>query len=143
MPDIYHDFPIDASPDRVFDAVSLPEGLDTWWTDSSAGVPASGNRYELDFGPGYVWGALVTRCEPGEAFELALTSADPDWTGTRVGFRLEAKGDKTVVRFHHSGWREGNQHYRTSSFCWAMYLRLLKRYVETGEVVPYAARLDA
>jgi hypothetical protein len=33
-------------------------------------------------------------------------------------------------------------HYRTSSFCWAMYLRLLKRYVEHGEVVPYEKRLD-
>ena len=31
----------------------------------------------------------------------------------------------------------------TSTFCWAMYLRLLKRFVEAGEVVPYAERLDA
>ena len=36
-----------------------------------------------------------------------------------------------------------NAHYRTSAFCWAMYLRLLKKYVETGEVVPYERRLEA
>jgi hypothetical protein len=28
------------------------------------------------------------------------------------------------------------------SFWWAMYLRLMKRHLETGEQVPYAIRLD-
>jgi hypothetical protein len=45
--------------------------------------------------------------------------------------------------FAHRGWPEANDHYRTSSFCWAMYLRLMKRHLETGEQVPYAIRLDA
>jgi hypothetical protein len=36
-----------------------------------------------------------------------------------------------------------NEHYRISTFCWAMYLRLMKKAIETGEVVPYAVRLDA
>jgi len=33
--------------------------------------------------------------------------------------------------------------FGTSCYCWAMYLRLLARHVERGEVVPYEARLDA
>ncbi|MCH8956850.1 SRPBCC domain-containing protein, partial [candidate division KSB1 bacterium] len=37
---------------------------------------------------------------------------------------------------------EANEHYRVSCYCWAMYLRLLKRYVEHGETVPYEDRLD-
>ena len=53
------------------------------------------------------------------------------------------KDGVTQVRFHHVGWPEPSEHYRISCFCWAMYLRLLKRYVEKGERVPYEARLDA
>jgi hypothetical protein len=37
--------------------------------------------------------------------------------------------------------RDGVTHGE-SSYCWAMYLRLLRRNVEAGEVVPYAQRLD-
>lgn len=46
------------------------------------------------------------------------------------------------VLFYHTGWKEANAHYRISAFCWAMYLRLLKRYVESGERVRYEERLD-
>lgn len=143
MADILYEFPIAAPAAEVFRAVSSPTGLDAWWSLRSSGEPALGAVYELDFGPDYRWRAVVTRCQPGSVFELELTRADADWTGTRVGFSFEPRGDGTWVRFHHLGWPEGNRHYRVSSFCWAMYLRLLKRYVETGEVVPYAERLDA
>lgn len=143
MATIHHDCPIAASAERVFDAITLPGGLDAWWTDASTGAPGSGNTYELDFGPGYVWTARVTRCHPHEEFELEFTEADADWTGTRVGFRLEENGDRTMVRFRHEGWPQENRHFRSSSYCWAMYLRLLRRFVETGDVVPYAIRLDA
>ena len=37
MPDIYHDFPIAADAQRVFDAISTPAGLDEWWTKRSKG----------------------------------------------------------------------------------------------------------
>ena len=72
-----------------------------------------------------------------------MTEADDDWRGTRIDFRLEDKGDRTHLRFHHLGWREPNDHYRTSCYCWAMYLRILKRHLEHGEVVAYESRLDA
>ena len=41
VPDILHDFPIKAPLDRVFQAVSTPEGLDRWWTKRSEGKPVS------------------------------------------------------------------------------------------------------
>jgi hypothetical protein len=47
------------------------------------------------------------------------------------------------VRFAHRGWPDESDHYRTSSFCWAMYLRLLSRALEFGEFVPYDDRLRA
>jgi uncharacterized protein YndB with AHSA1/START domain len=142
MPDILQDFPIRATPARVFDAVSAPAGLDVWWTKRCAGEPARGAEYELDFGPGYSWRAIVTLCEAPIRFELRITEADADWTGTLVGFELTSIERGTWVRFSHRGWPAANEHYRVSVHCWAMYLRLLRRHLEEGEVVEYERRLD-
>jgi len=143
MADIFHDFPIKVAPDRVFRAVSTPQGLDQWWTKQSEGAPSQGAEYKLSFGPQYDWSAKVTRCVPNSEFELEMVRADDDWIGTRVGLRLEERGNTTWVRFHHTGWPGANEHYRISCNCWAMYLRILRRYLEHGESVPYESRLDA
>lgn len=142
MADIVHDFPIRATPKRVFEAVSTPAGLDAWWTLRSSGEPSEGSEYELGFGPEYDWRARVLRSRPNAEFELEIVKADADWLGTRVGFRIEEKDAATWVRFSHSGWPGLNEHYRVSCYCWAMYLRILRRHVEHGEFVPYESRLD-
>jgi hypothetical protein len=102
-----------------------------------------GSEFQLWFGPAYDWRATVTRCVAPRAFELRITAADADWLGTRVGFHLDDRKDQTQVRFHHAGWPSANEHWRISSYCWAMYLRILRRFLEHGEVVPYEARLKA
>ena len=142
MNEIRHDFPIDADIDRVFETISTPAGLDEFWSLRSTGSPELGAIYELHFGEGYDWHATVTRYSPNEAIEFEISSADQDWNGTRIGFSLELRGSSTWVRFRHDGWPENNEHYRSSTFCWAMYLRVLRRHLEHGESVPYAERLD-
>ncbi len=143
MPHILHRFPIKQSAKRVFAAVSTSEGLNAWWTKDCTGHAELGAEYVLDFGPGYIWRAQVTECEPNQSFELKLTKSDPDWLNSTVGFGLSSDSEITMVEFAHRGWPEHNDHFRTSSYCWAMYLRLMSRYVTTGEIVPYAERLDA
>ncbi|MDT4968416.1 MAG: hypothetical protein QOJ64_3153 [Acidobacteriota bacterium] len=143
MPDVIFDFPINAPRARVFQAVATPEGLDSRWTKRSSGEPTANSEYVLWFGPEYDWRAVVSRVTPDAEFELQLTSAQEDSLGTRVGFVLEESGRGTKVRFHHLGWPEENDHYRSSSYCWAMYLRLLVRCVERGDVVDYDHRLEA
>ena len=142
MPDILHDFPIFAPAQTVFDGVSTGPGLAQWWTERSSGRPKRGAEYSLRFGPKFDWVGRVTECVPLQKFELEITKADADWTGTKVGFALSPTEGGTQVRFHHTGWPHLNEHYRVSCYCWAMYLRILKRYLEHGETVPYAKRLD-
>lgn len=140
MPDILHDLPIEATPDEVFEAVSTPAGLNAWWTKRCSGAARLGAEYELWFGPEWDWRATVSRCVAGSEFELRISRADEDWTGTVVGFRLRREKAGTGVGFYHAGWSSANAHYRRSSYCWAMYLRVLKRYLEYGETVPYERR---
>jgi len=143
MPDILQDFPVRAPREAVFRAVSEPAGLDAWWTVRSEGAPVVGRQYTLDFGPQYRWRARVRRAVAPELFELVLTDADEDWTGTVLAFELSESADGTRVRFSHTGWLAANEHYRVSCHCWAMYLRLLRRYLEHGEIVAYEQRLEA
>lgn len=142
MAEILHDFPIKAPPARVFAAFATPAGLDTWWTLRAAGTPEVGAEYELYFGAEYDWRGKVTRSVPGVEFELQLTRAMDDWLGSLVGVRLEGTPTGTQVRFHHTGWSAPTEHFRISTYCWAMYLRILKRNLEHGETVPYEMRLD-
>lgn len=142
MPDIFSDLPIHARIERVFAAVSTPAGLDTWWTKTCTGAPVEGAEFSLGFGPGYDWRARVTKCRPNADFELQLTDADADWMRTRVRFQLEASGESTQLRFSHIGWPTANEHWRISCYCWPIYLRLLRRSLEYGEVVPYDERLS-
>lgn len=143
MADIFHNLPIRGSARQVFEAISTPRGLNSWWTNKCSATPSKDAEYELGFGPGYEWRATASQWLPDSVFELRFIQSDDDWRGTRVGFRLAENDGVTAVSFHHLGWPEQNEHYQTSCFCWAMYLRLLKRYVEFGEVVPYENRLDA
>ncbi|MEO8589678.1 MAG: SRPBCC domain-containing protein [Flavobacteriales bacterium] len=141
MPAILHDFVIKAAREKVFAAISEPAQVDNWWSLECAGTPTMGGEYRLFFGEAWDWRARVSRCEPGRAFEWEMTNALPDWVGTRVGFELTTLDEGTKVRFYHSGWATESEHFRISSYCWAMLLRLLKVYVERGEVMPYAQRV--
>ena len=142
MVDILQNFTVNADRTSVFSAISTPEGLNSWWTLSCSGKAEEGAEYTLGFGPAYNWRARATRCDPDAEFELALSDADSDWQGTRMRFVLNDVQGRTEVSFQHTGWPEDNDHYRTSCFCWAMYLRLMKRFVEFGEVIPYDRRLE-
>src|SRR5690349_15235665 len=125
MADILHDFTIAASPEPIFEAISTPQGLDAWWT---LHCEIRGADYALDFGPGYHWRAQVAHCRAPLHIGWTFMVADEDWTGTDLSFALEPTEQGTAVRFAHTGWLEANAHYRISSYCWAMYLRLLKRF---------------
>lgn len=143
MPDVLHRLPIRRSADAVFAAVSTPDGLNEWWTLDCDGRAALGAVYRFGFGAGYEdWRGTVTAFDDGRAIEWTMTRADADWHETVVGIRLVPDGDTTILEFSHRGWRETNEQYRTTSCCWASYLRILRRYLEHGERVPYPVRLD-
>ncbi len=141
--DIFHTLPVRARPDRVFDAMTSDAGLARWWARAASGSPVVGAEYRLDFGPGYQWTALVRSVEAGRSLEWEMTDATDDWRGSRVGFELRPDGNRTWVNFHHTGWPGVTEHYRVSNCCWAAYLRILRRWLEHGEEVPYEDRLDA
>ena len=142
MADILHDFIIRAQSSKVFAGISTPAGLDAWWTKKSVGEAAVGTEYELFFGPKYDWRAVVSKCIPNKEFELKMTKSDSEWRDTLIGFNLRQMDAVTQAQFYHKNWPAESEHFRISSYCWAMYLRILKRHIEFGENVDYDKRLE-
>jgi uncharacterized protein YndB with AHSA1/START domain len=140
MPSILHDLVISSPPGRVFKAITEPAQIDNWWTLRSSGAPVLGNEYRLYFGEPYDWRAVVSDLQQDRIFEWHMTHALEDWIGTKVRFVLIEIEGGTNVSFSHSGWKDHSEHYRISSYCWAQLLRLLKRWVEAGEVLEHPKR---
>lgn len=137
---IYHDLLIDASMERVFQAITKPDQLVDWWPEKCSGEPRIGAEYNFYFGPEYDWYAKVIEVKENKAFYIQMTKSDQDWNGTTFGFDLNWKQEKVQLQFWHKGWPQCNEHFRRSSFCWAMLLQGLKNYAEKGWIIPFEKR---
>lgn len=137
---IYHSLIINTSKNKVFDAVSLPEHLNNWWTLKCSGNPSLNEVYNLNFTNTYNWFGKVSTCFLNKSFHIKMTSSDSDWNPTTFGFELEEVKNGTLLKFSHENWQELNHNFKHSSFCWAMLLNGLKNYLEKGIVIPFEER---
>lgn len=140
MHNIHHNFIVKASPQKVFDAFTIPEGLNSWWTLKSSGIPSVGTLYTFYFGPEYDWRAEVIKVIPGRELTWKMKVCREDWLPTSVGFQLTPVGSDTSVAFFHKDWQEATEHFGITSFCWGQLLVGLKRFIEEGIVVPFEKR---
>ena len=137
---IYHSLIINASSDQVFDAVSLPEHLNNWWTLKCTGNPILNAEYYLNFTDAYNWYGKVSSCIPNKSFHIKMAKSDHDWDKTTFGFDLEEVDKGTLLKFSHENWQELNHNFKHSSFCWALLLNGLKNYLENGIIIPFEKR---
>lgn len=137
---IFHDLSINASYKKVFEAISEPAHLVNWWPKRCTGKPEMGALYNFYFTSEYDWYGVVHELKQFQLFTIKVTDASPDWLDTEFGFKLSERGHLTYVEFYHTHWRQVNAHFRIASFCWAMLLKGLKDYVESGIVIPFEKR---
>ncbi|WP_424960993.1 SRPBCC family protein [Ekhidna sp.] len=137
---IYHNLVIKSSLDHVFDAVSNPDHLINWWPLKCSGSPQKGKEYNFYFGEEYDWFGEVVSCETGKSFHIKMTHSDEDWEPTTFGFDLAQDEGQVSLSFWHAGWQQCNNHFKIASFCWAMLLNGLKKYVEEGHIIPFENR---
>ncbi len=133
MHSIYHDTDIKASASTIFEAISSASGLESWWTKKSESNPVLGGTYRFYFDPEYDWYAKVIQIQTDKSIVYEMTASTDDWLGTRLNFELISIDDTMIrLRFEHLGWRELSDHFRRSSYCWALYLKGLKDYCENS-----------
>jgi uncharacterized protein YndB with AHSA1/START domain len=153
MADITHKVAIDASPDRVFDALTEQTHIAGWWTPDCTVEQRVGGHATFEFkaADGRLDGHILVRIEklvPGKLVEWKCVEQDykglSDWIGTTVRFRLAGNGKGgTDLDFAHTDWKstEGSFHRCTDG--WRHVLGVsLKNYLETGKGEPYLVHLQ-
>ncbi|MGW3962921.1 SRPBCC family protein [Amycolatopsis sp. NPDC005003] len=134
--DILHRIGIkDGTPEKVYDALATLDGLSGWWTEKTAGDTEPGGVIAFRFIPGG-FDMKVLELDPGRRVRWEVVDGPPEWIGTTIHWKLEQRGEHTIVLFKHEGWREAGEFMHHCSTKWASYLLSLKQLVETGEGAP-------
>lgn len=136
MADILHRVGVrDASPERVYQALTTLEGLSGWWAEKTSGDTELGGVIEFRFAPGDI-DMRVAELDPGRLVRWDVVGGPEEWIGTGVRFDLRQEGDWTIVLFRHQGWREPVEFMNHCTTKWGTFLLSLKQLLETGHGLP-------
>ncbi len=136
---------IAASPEAVYRALTTPQGLQGWWTETCDVASKVGGHCTFRFGP-HQKTMQVERLDPEREVHWLCVKAHievpgirPDeWVGTRIGFHLSAHPPSgTLLDFEHIGLAPGMDCYALCVDGWRQYLASLQRYAETGQGAPF------
>ncbi len=134
--DILHRIGVqNATPEKVYKALTTIDGLAGWWTEKTEGETGVGDVIAFRFIPGG-FDMKVIELDPGRLVRWEVVDGPPEWIGTTIRWDLEQCADYTIVLFKHEGWREAVEFMHHCSTKWAIYLMSLKQLVETGEGAP-------
>jgi uncharacterized protein YndB with AHSA1/START domain len=129
---------IEASRERVFDAIATLAGPRHWWTTIVTGSAALGG--ELRFGFAGLDEQIVMRVDHARpplavGWSCVAHTRDEEWTGTEVRFELAEQGPRSCqLDFCHLGISRD-----LVAAGWDRFLASLAAYAEHGEGAPYGA----
>ena len=125
---------VNATPEKVWKAVSEAEGLMRWFSPAARVTPGVGGEFWTSWGEGMDWPARITVWEPERHLR-----AESDGSPQVVDYYIEAAGGETVLRIAHSGFGEGAEwdgEYNSTKHGWAVFVRILKHAVEIHDGKP-------
>lgn len=136
METIYHllDVALDKK-DALIKAISTVDGFAGWWTTKTEQVEPGKIRFHF---PGHYYKDFKAIENKGDHFVYECLDATPEWKGTRFSFKLIKDNDKMMIHFRHSGWKDQTPMFGICSYHWALYMKSLRDYIETGKGQPTA-----
>ena len=130
---IKHLFHINASKQKVYEAISTINGLANWWTVQTEGSAEVNEAIQFTFGEHDGPKVKVTESVPGEKVAWECLESTHGWTGNTFSFLLDENDGKTRVRFSHNGFNEQDDFYAICCFSWGRYMESLRQYCQTGK----------
>ena len=137
MPDINHEIKINASQERIYQALTSVSDLTNWHTAKIDGGAAVGNVFRIhpQNGPEFEW--KVTKTDSGRRIEWKCMKGPGNSVGTTVRFDLSpADKGRTYLEFLHSDWPSTGGSFRKCNTLWGILLYHLQKYVETQKSDP-------
>ncbi|MDO5970129.1 SRPBCC domain-containing protein [Flavivirga aquimarina] len=137
MANIRHHFTIKAPIKKVYDALTLEEGLKGWWTDDTSAKHELGNINHFKFGSEYFNKMKVLELNFPSNVSWECVDGDKEWIGTKLAFELEEKEGDTYLKFSHLNWADESEFFGFCNYHWGRFLYSLKSLCETGIGQPY------
>ncbi|MDV7339738.1 SRPBCC domain-containing protein [Terasakiella sp. A23] len=135
MPNICLMIGTTASANKVFDALTTLNGLNSWWTTHTSGNPDAGGKLEFRF-PTMGPDMEVTQVTKDHII-WTVTAGIEEWIGTQIHFNIEETDTQTLLYFKHADWAEEIPFFHHCSTKWAVFMLSLKQYLETGSGRPF------
>lgn len=138
MTDILHRVIIEASPEKIYSALTEQDQLSAWWTkaktESKVGSVAS-----FFFGPngGHKVEMEITDLVPNE--RVCWKCVNGPWVDTKA-FQFNIKVDErgSALQFSNLGWAESDEFFMHCNSKWGFFLTVsLKNLLERGVGQPH------
>ena len=126
----------DATPDKVFRALTVPKELKRWFLSDAKIRAKEGSTYKFTWEGGFSHTGEVEKVEIGR--EVVLTWPDKIKNKvypTRVSFTMKRKGRGTILKVKHTGFKDDEdwiQLFGGVQSGWAYYLTNLKSVLSQG-----------
>ena len=137
MADINHEIKIQASPEKIFKALSHVDDLKAWHTAYVSGSPELNGIIEFKSTdrPTFHW--KVTKFEPNQMIVWECVEGPGNSVGTKAHYKISQTNDeRTLVELSHTAWPDQEGNFRKCNTLWGILLHHLKNYVETDKSDP-------
>jgi uncharacterized protein YndB with AHSA1/START domain len=138
MSDIILETMIEATPERVFQALTRPEGIAGWWSNHVTAEISVGAYAEITFESG-VMQMEITDLEDGKKVYWNVKRSPHNWEGSTITWDLAptAKGTRLIFGQHNLTVGMTGYSIDETRAGWEYFMPSLKAYAETGKGTPY------
>jgi uncharacterized protein YndB with AHSA1/START domain len=135
MTEIRHNVAIKAIPETIYKAITMQEGLESWWAKQTIAAPEVGFVNIFTFGKSRNE-MKVSKLTKNKKVEWKCINSIEEWIDTTISFDLEEKDGRTILRFAHSEWRAVTDIFAECNYNRALFMKSLKSLCETGTGIP-------
>ena len=138
MPEIKHQIPITAAPEKVYAALVTQAGLRGWWTADTHTDGKVGGKAEFGFdNRAMVFRMRIEKLDPDKSVVWSCSGDHPEWKDTILTWHLTGEGNGTILRFTHSNWKSFSDFCAMCNTTWGELMYRLKDYVEGKNPGPH------
>jgi uncharacterized protein YndB with AHSA1/START domain len=121
----------DASPERVFKALTDSKALAKWFLSKAKLDPKKGGQYTFDWIGGYHMAGKVKNFEANSAVSLSWHDKmrNGEMANTTASFKVARKGKGTLLKLRHGGFKDP-EHFADCSSRWGYYLTNMKSVLD-------------
>jgi uncharacterized protein YndB with AHSA1/START domain len=138
MPDLHHQIPVNATPEKVYASIATEKGMRSWWTADTQMDEKVGGKAEFGFGKRQmVFRMEIEKLEPGKRVQMSCHGDHPEWNGTTLTWKVDHENGATMLRFEHGGWKSVTDFFAMCNSTWGELMFRLKDFAEGKDPGPH------